>query len=244
MNGRHRATLFAGAVALLTSGCFVEGSIGGYGLVRQGEVRPAWSFGMAAGFYVDPGPVRVQLGGGGDILVDDEDGPGESMHAAVGSTARVDVTVARLGEDDDPGAVQVRVTAAGAGPGLVLRQDLGDWGESGWAGMAYTGVTIGLFLENFSLSASLGPGFVFSESPALGFAFASGPQLRLTATWVPGGFGAVFLSGFDAEASAAAMERDRFRNQREGQRLQEQRQQQQQQFRRDRCRSQGGHYCY
>ena len=227
------------ACAALVSGCYAEIGAGAYGAVQGPDPIPAYSLGGSLGFYIDPGPVRVQLGGGGDVLVADDQGPADSMHVAGGGVARVDVSVADLAEPWDPLRPQLRVGAAFAGPGRAIYRDdeaseYQDLDPSfAWSG--WLGGVVAIFLGDLSLSFGLGPAVIVSESPRYGVMPAWGSQLRITATWIPSGFGALFRSGYDAEEAAEALRESQIENAREGQRLQERRMEDERSYRRHRC---------
>jgi hypothetical protein len=211
------AALWVG-LATLSSGCFVEASAGAYGLAQRDELRPAWSVGISTGVYFDPGPVRVQVGAGGEALFDDEPGEAEATHMASGGTLRLDVTAASLGSEYDPAAPQLRVTALAAGStGVLRRGDATSQYElepESWALLGYVGATIGLYLGDLGLFASVGPAVLVSEASSLGPSVATGAQARLTLSYVPSGLGALFRNGYDPERTDEELRQMRIQNER------------------------------
>lgn len=233
-------------------GCFVEAAGGGYVLSGDQSAHAGWGFGLAAGFYIDPGPVRVAIGGGGDAVLADSDA-GEAAHVGGGGFARLDVTLATIGPYDHPDAFRFHLTGTFGGPGrTMLRVADVDGEESlepadGRAYSTFLGATIGGYFGNLSLHFSLGPSLVTSDTDELGRVVAIGPQARATFSFVLGGMGALFRHGYtpwDRDADRDVRDNERYQQDLE-QRYQDQQQQyreQQERERQMRCGGQPG--CY
>ncbi|MCA9574679.1 MAG: hypothetical protein R3B40_21230 [Polyangiales bacterium] len=213
------APLLVAAATLVLSGCFVEASAGIYTVAAR-DTRPvAASYGLAAGFYLDPGKVRVAVGGGGQLLATSRaPGQGTARYFPGGAHVRLDATVARR-------RMLYRLTAIGEFVGPVgFEAEGSDEGlsvlDGARAGGGFVGLTFADYLsDNLGLHIAVGPSFVVARSADLGPLTAFGGQLRVTLSFKLGGMGALFRAGYDSRDAQLRMRRAAEANQRENQRL-------------------------
>lgn len=179
--------LALGVVALAATGCFFEAGAGAYLARDDFGTRPAYSFTLAAGFYIDPGPFRLQLGGGGDIVLANAD-EADVIATGAGSYARADVNLRTRGRLKYRGTLAV---AGGAG-GIALKPPGADEysDPEGLGGLGvYGGLTLGGYANDLGLFVSAGGNVVTARSEETGRFWAVGPQIRVTISGRLGGLG-------------------------------------------------------
>ena len=98
----------------MLAGCYVEGSAGYYTLPRSTNTssNQAYSFGLGIGVFIDPGPVRVAAGLGGDLLFAEqnlEDSPEATQeHKALGLQLGIDPRLAYIDRRGDQLVLSMR----------------------------------------------------------------------------------------------------------------------------------------
>lgn len=166
-------------VALTASltGCFyAEASAGTYFGVNRADFIP--SVGLSVGIFIDPDPVRVATGGGGDLAWTEYDG-GDVFYGPVGGSLRLDVTL--LHEEDS--VLWWRATGLWFGPGVVSIRPRGEseYREvSGYAHGALLGGTLAAYFGTLGLHVTTGPYVLVADARDAGSLVAIGPQIRVT----------------------------------------------------------------
>ncbi|MBK8170922.1 MAG: hypothetical protein IPK60_11345 [Sandaracinaceae bacterium] len=175
---------FVVALSLCLSACFIEASGGLYAPIGQPGGKPGYQWGLAAGLYIDPGPVRVALGVASEFAT------------TSGSAGRAALTpgpfYARLDVDTPLGITEeipVRITGVVIGDGHVSLSSPGNTeltevpGSHAWS--FFLGSTVAYHTGEVGFHFSIGPSVLYglTDVAGLGDYVDVGGQARFTLSY-------------------------------------------------------------
>lgn len=182
------------AAALLSSGCYAEMIAGMYPVVDGQDVADsAFSWGVVVGAYIEPDPVHVGVGFGGQLLNAEHTvanhPPALQVHHHVGLNGRLELKVADLTPDGMGGLWASGSFTWTQSDEIVLidpsHVDHDETPHAGWSWAAFAGPAAKGWWGHTGVRFAIGPAVMSTVSDTFGTTRAWGGQVRLTFLGVP-----------------------------------------------------------